>query len=86
MTEQVAAEAEVLPTDDPERYIAHNAESWARAVIAHYVQFVAGTAPDGLTGVSEVPATVFVVRLSDGRIGFSLRVGDRSFYNVMVGG
>jgi hypothetical protein len=87
MTEQVAAEANVIPTDDPERYIAHNAESWARAVIAHYVQFVAGSAPEGIKGVNELlGATVFVVRLSDGRIGFSLRTGELGgFYNVMVG-
>lgn len=85
MSDQPASAPAVIPTDDPERYLAHNAESWARAIIADLVEFVAGTVPGGITGVSEVPAAVSVVRLSDDRLGVSFRLGE-SFYNVLVGG
>jgi hypothetical protein len=83
MSEPAAPPAPTSPTDIPELFTVHSAESWARAIFAHAIRF-AESSPGGVSsGEAEFPATVIVSPLDDG-LGVSLRIGN-TLHCAMVG-
>jgi hypothetical protein len=82
MSEPTAPAAPPFPTDIPELFAVHSAESWAREVIAHAIR-TAHSAPGGIGVGAEFPAEVIVTPLGDG-LGVTLRIG-KTLHCVTVG-